>query len=78
MTPNTGNYDVEILGHALISVLADVKAMTGKKTVYLTHRAGESAGRQTRRTLRQSLRLSRDLRLKSEAINTKDLLRQKY
>ena len=44
MTPNTGNYDVEIFGHALSAVLSDVRKITGKKAVYLTHSQGGRVG----------------------------------
>ncbi len=47
MTPNTGNYDVEIFGHALSAVLSDVRKITGKKAVYLTHAQGGRIGWQT-------------------------------
>ena len=47
MTPSTGNYDVEVFGKALSAVLADVKKMTGKKAVYITHSQGGRVGWQT-------------------------------
>ena len=47
MTPNTGNYDVEVFGAALSAVLAEVRSMTGKKAVYLTHSQGGCVGWQT-------------------------------
>ena len=47
MTVNTGNYDVVIMGNALSAVLADVKKMTGKKAIYLTHSQGGRVGWQT-------------------------------
>ena len=47
MTVNTGNYDVVVMGNALSAVLADVRRMTGKKAVYLTHSQGGRVGWQT-------------------------------
>lgn len=47
MTPNTGSYDEKLFGSALSAVLADVKKMTGKKAVYLTHSQGGRVGWQT-------------------------------
>lgn len=47
MTPNTGNYDEKLFGKALSDVLADVRKMTGKKTVYITHSQGGRVGWQT-------------------------------
>ena len=47
MTVNTGNYDVEIFGSALSAVLSDVRKMTGKKAVYITHSQGGRVGWQT-------------------------------
>ena len=47
MTPNTGNYDVVIFGRALSAVLSEVRSMTGKKAVYLTHSQGGRVGWQT-------------------------------
>lgn len=47
MTVNTGNYDVEVCGSALSAVLSDVRRMTGKKAVYLTHSQGGRVGWQT-------------------------------
>ncbi|MBQ4469362.1 MAG: alpha/beta fold hydrolase [Synergistaceae bacterium] len=47
ITPNTGNYDVVILGSALSAVLSEVRSMTGKKAVYLTHSQGGRVGWQT-------------------------------
>lgn len=44
MTPNTGNYNVEVFGHALSAVLSDVRKITGKKAVYLTHSQGGRVG----------------------------------
>lgn len=47
MTVNTGNYDAAIFGKALSAVLSDVKKMTGKKAVYLTHSQGGRVGWET-------------------------------
>lgn len=47
MTVNTGNYDVAIFGSALSAVLSDVRKMTGKKAVYITHSQGGRVGWQT-------------------------------
>lgn len=47
MTPNTGSYDEKLFGSALSSVLSDVKKMTGKKVVYVTHSQGGRVGWQT-------------------------------
>lgn len=47
MTPNTGNYDEPLFGQALSAVLADTKAMTGKKSIYITHSQGGRVGWQT-------------------------------
>ena len=44
MTPNTGNYDEPLFGKALSSVLSDVKAMTGQKSIYITHSQGGRVG----------------------------------
>ena len=44
MTPNTGNYDEAVFGKALSAVLNDVKAMTGKKSIYVTHSQGGRVG----------------------------------
>ncbi|MBR1543136.1 MAG: alpha/beta fold hydrolase [Bacteroidaceae bacterium] len=44
MTPNTGNYDETVFGKALSAVLKDVKAMTGKKSIYVTHSQGGRVG----------------------------------
>lgn len=44
MTPNTGNYDEPLLGKALSAVLSDVKAMTGRKSIYITHSQGGRVG----------------------------------
>lgn len=47
MTVNTGNYDVVVMGNALSAVLSDVRRMTGKKVVYITHSQGGRVGWQT-------------------------------
>ncbi|MBQ9527348.1 MAG: hypothetical protein IJR68_07030 [Fretibacterium sp.] len=47
MTVNTGNYDASVFGSALSAVLADVRKMTGKKAVYVTHSQGGRVGWQT-------------------------------
>lgn len=47
MTVNTGNYDVVVMGNALSAVLSDVRRMTGKKAVYITHSQGGRVGWQT-------------------------------
>ena len=47
MTVNTGNYDVVVMGDALSAVLSDVRRMTGKKAVYITHSQGGRVGWQT-------------------------------
>lgn len=44
MTPNTGNYDEAVFGEAMSAVLNDVKAMTGKKSIYVTHSQGGRVG----------------------------------
>ena len=44
MTPNTGNYDEALFGSVMSDVLADVKALTGKKSIYLTHSQGGRVG----------------------------------
>ena len=44
MAPNTGNYDEELFGGALGAVLADVRRMTSRKAVYITHSQGGRVG----------------------------------
>ena len=44
MTPNTGSYDQAADAAALGAVLADVKDMTGHKSIYITHSQGGSIG----------------------------------
>lgn len=47
MTPNTGDYDEKLFGSVLSKVLSDAKAMTGKKSIYITHSQGGRVGWQT-------------------------------
>ncbi len=47
MTVNTGAYDEKLFGKSLSSVLSDVKKMTGKNAVYVTHSQGGRVGFQT-------------------------------
>ena len=47
MTPNTGNYDEELFGDVLSEVLTDVREITGKKSIYVTHSQGGRVGWQT-------------------------------
>lgn len=47
MTPNTGSYDEKLFGTALSAVLSDVKQLTGKKSIYITHSQGGRVGWQT-------------------------------
>ena len=47
MTVNTGDYDEALFGSVLSEVLSDVKKMTGKKSVYITHSQGGRVGWQT-------------------------------
>lgn len=47
MTPNTGDYDENLFGLVLSDVLKDVRKMTGKKSVYITHSQGGRVGWQT-------------------------------
>ena len=47
MTVNTGSYNEPLFGEALSAVLADVKQMTGQKSVYVTHSQGGRVGWQT-------------------------------
>ena len=44
MTPNTGNYDEALFGNVLSSVLSDVRQMTGKQSIYVTHSQGGRVG----------------------------------
>ena len=47
MTPNTGDYDEKLFGAVLSDVLSDVRKMTGKKAIYITHSQGGRVGWQT-------------------------------
>ena len=47
ITPNTGDYDEKLFGKVLSDVLADVRKMTGKKSIYITHSQGGRVGWQT-------------------------------
>ena len=47
MTPNTGDYDEKLFGAALSAALADARALTGKKLIYMTHSQGGRVGWQT-------------------------------
>ena len=47
MTPNSGNYDEPLFGQALSAVMADVKAMTNRKAIYITHSQGSRVGWRT-------------------------------
>lgn len=47
MTVNTGSYDEKLFGESLGAVLSDVRRMTGKKSVYVTHSQGGRVGWQT-------------------------------
>lgn len=47
MTPNTGGYDEKLFGEALSAVLEDVKKITGRKAVYVTHSQGGRVGWRT-------------------------------
>ena len=44
MTPNTGSYDEGLFGEVLGDVLAEVRAMTGSKSIYITHSQGGRVG----------------------------------
>jgi pimeloyl-ACP methyl ester carboxylesterase len=44
MTPNTGTYDQAVDAAALSAVLADVKEMTGNKSIFITHSQGGAVG----------------------------------
>ncbi len=44
MTPNTGSYDEAVDAAALGEVMADVRAMTGNKAIYITHSQGSRVG----------------------------------
>lgn len=47
MTVNTGDYDEKLFGKSMSQVLSDVRKMTGKKSVYITHSQGSRIGWQT-------------------------------
>lgn len=47
MTVNAGAYDEKLFGESLSAVLSDVRKITGKKTVYVTHSQGGRVGWQT-------------------------------
>lgn len=44
MTPNTGSFDQAVIAAAMDEVMKDVKAKTGKKSVYVTHSQGGRVG----------------------------------
>ena len=44
MTPNTGNFDMGLAAAALGEVMADVKEMTGNKSIFVTHSQGGAVG----------------------------------
>ena len=44
MTPNTGNFDPRVAAAARGAVLADVKEMTGQKSLFDTHSLGGAVG----------------------------------
>ena len=44
MTPNTGSFDMAVNVAAMDEVMKDVKAKTGKKSVYVTHSQGGRVG----------------------------------
>ena len=44
MTPNTGSYDQAVAADALSAVMADVKEMTGNKSIFITHSQGGRVG----------------------------------
>lgn len=44
MTPNTGSYDEAVDAAALGEVMNDVRRMTGKKSIYITHSQGGRVG----------------------------------
>lgn len=44
MTPNTDSYDEALFGEALGAVLDEVQAMTGSKSIYITHSQGGRVG----------------------------------
>ncbi len=44
MTPNTGSFDQSVAAAALGQVMADVKEMTGSKSIFITHSQGGAVG----------------------------------
>lgn len=44
MTPNTGTFDMDVNVAAMTEVLSDVKNMTGKKAIFMTHSQGGAVG----------------------------------
>lgn len=44
MTPNTGSFDQEVNVAAMDEVLSDGRAMTGQKSIYVTHSQGGAVG----------------------------------
>lgn len=44
MTVNTGSYDEALFGEALSAVLNDVRQLTGRKSIYVTHSQGGRVG----------------------------------
>lgn len=44
MTPNTGSFDQSVAAAALGEVMADVKEMTGQKSIFVTHSQGGAVG----------------------------------
>lgn len=44
MTPNTGSFDMAVNVAAMDEVMKDVKAKTGKKSIYVTHSQGGAVG----------------------------------
>ena len=44
MTPNTGSFDMAVNVAAMNEVMNDVKEMTGKKSIYVTHSQGGAVG----------------------------------
>ena len=44
MTPNTGSFDMTVISDAMNEVMKDVKEMTGKKSILVTHSQGGRVG----------------------------------
>ena len=44
MTPNTGSFDQSVAAAALGQVMADMKEMTGSKSIFITHSQGGAVG----------------------------------